>query len=425
MRSLKILILEDNPFQLMAVHQMLNANQVFDVLTADSVAAAKRSLANRGEVDIAICDLQMEGPDGLEFIRHLADSGAARALIVLSSATDSVLEGVDRLARSQGLQVLGCLQKPATAAVLRQLLETYRWHARQPQEACCVAPETPLCAARLLTCTADGAVDVATIAQQWVVHFQPKVTLEGEVLGVEALVRWQHPILGLLAPGRFMTVLEREGLLAPLSWRVIEQALRFCADMIQHRGEPMPVAVNIPPLVLEQPDFAERIMALLAQYQVPAKALTLEVLEQDAGQPQTLQVEALLRLRMHGCRLSIDDFGTGASNIQRLLQLPFCELKIPTEFVRGMGDDPRKSAVVAGAMFIARRLALDVVIEGVETLDDFHSLMALGASAVQGYFVARPMPEADLLRWLAERKVPISSVTTARTVAQDNPCSCK
>lgn len=421
MRSPKVLILEDHPFQMMALHQMLNANHVYDVLTADSVDAAKCSLDKRGSVDIAICDLQMDGPDGLDFIRHLAETGQARALLVLSSTAVDVIEGVGQLAHRQGLEVLGCLQKPLSATALSELLATWRWRVQQtPQD----TPEPhshPLSATQLF----DRPVDVKAIADQWTVHFQPKVNLDGDVLGVEALVRWQHPAFGLLGPGRFMDALERQGLLAPLTWRVLEQALKFSAATAHQRGEPMPVAVNIAPQVIDQPGFAARVLTLLAEHDVPASALTLEILEQPAEASRPAALEGLLRLRLQGCRVSIDDFGTGASNIQRLLQLPFNELKIPAQFVRGMAEDARKSAVVAAAMFMARRLALDVVVEGVETLDDFHSVMMLGSPAVQGYFIARPMAEADLKRWLAERERLAFRPAAAEAIAQDKPCSCK
>lgn len=421
MRSPKVLILEDHPFQMMALHQMLNANHVFDVLTADSVDAAKCSLDKRGSVDIAICDLQMDGPDGLEFIRHLAQTGQAGALVVLSSTAADVIEGVGQLARGQGLEVLGCLQKPLSATVLSDLLATWRWRMRQiSQES--PEPHAPaLSAAQLF----DRPVDVKALADQWTVHFQPKVNLDGDVLGVEALVRWQHPRFGLLAPGRFMDAVEGEGLLAPLTWRVLGQALKFSAATLHQRGEPMPVAVNIAPHVLDQPGFAAQVLTLLAEHDVPASALTLEILEQPAEASRPAALEGLLRLRLQGCRVSIDDFGTGASNIQRLLQWPFNELKIPAQFVRGMAEDARKSAVVAAAMFMARRLALEVVVEGVETLDDFHSVMMLGSPTVQGYFIARPMAEADLKRWLAERERLAFGPEVLEAFVQDKPCSCK
>lgn len=176
------------------------------------------------------------------------------------------------------------------------------------------------------------------------------------------------------------------------------------AQVRDERGKALPVAVNIAPCVLEQPGFARQVLQRLAHHRLAPDLLTLEILEHQAGQAGDWPLHELLRLRIKGCRLSIDDFGTGASNIQRLLQLPFCELKIPAEFVRGMGEDPRQSAVVAGALFMARRLSMEVVVEGVETLDDFHSLLELGALAVQGYFIARPMSPHELLAWMAARR---------------------
>ncbi|WP_440093035.1 EAL domain-containing response regulator [Pseudomonas syringae] len=429
MHSLKVLILEDHPFQLMALHQMLNANQVFDVLAADSVEAAKQSLHSRGPVDIAICDLQMDGPDGLELIRFLAESGQARALIILSASAACVLEGVAQLALNQGLTVLGYLQKPASATALCELLKAYgpsRTELASPTPAT-HAPGA-LSARELFAVTGSGRQDAAgapSVAEQWIAYFQPKVSLQGEVLGVEALVRWQHPVHGLLAPGRFMATIEAEGLTVALTWRVLDQALRLSAQVLQAQGTALPVAVNIDPQVLQHADFAEQIMQALDRHDVPASALTLEILEQDAARPETWQLEALLRLCMLGCKLSIDDFGIGASNIERLLQLPFSELKIPTEFVRGMADDVRKSAVVAGAMLMAQRLSMSVVVEGVETIDDFHSLLALGNPAVQGYFIARPMAASDFLRWVAERDDSRLQDGLTGAGAQDMPLSCK
>ncbi|MBC3954515.1 EAL domain-containing response regulator [Pseudomonas sp. DOAB1067] len=418
-RSLKVLILEDHPFQLMALHQMLNALQVFDVRTAESVEDALQSLHSRGPVDIAICDLQMEGADGLELIRHLASERQANALIVLSSTTSYVLEGVARLAADQGLEVLGCLQKPASAAVLRELLDAYEHTAAERHEPGSDCPLQEPLSAHQLFCGSSNASSAA----QWIAHFQPKVSLDGDVLGVEALVRWQHPVLGLLAPGSFMDIIEAQGLIVPLTWRVLDQALALSAQCLRERGQTLPVSVNIAPQVLQQTDFMEQVTQALARHQVPADALTLEILEQDDAGLQAWPLEVLLRLCMQGCKLSIDDFGMGASNIDRLLLLPFSELKIPTDFVRGMAEDARKSAVVAGAMLMAQRLSMTVVVEGVETLDDYHSLLALEASAIQGYFIARPMAAADLVRWLDERSR--TRVAVHDAVVQDSPCSCK
>ncbi|MGV8916349.1 MAG: EAL domain-containing response regulator [Pseudomonas sp.] len=405
MRSLSVLILEDNAFQLMALHQMLNANQVFNVLTAGSVEAAKQSLTNRGSVDIAICDLQMDGPDGLELIRHLAVTRQARALIILSSNERSVLDGAAHLAREQGIWVLGSLQKPASAMALRELLEGYRACVQ-----CADEPSSPVTVALRLSqedvrpfAPGQGVGETAPL-EQWIAHYQPKVSLDGALLGVEALVRWQHPRHGLLAPGSFIEAVECAGFIEPLTWHMLALALTLSSRVQHEQGEPLPVAVNIAPSMIEQEDFAPQVLALLARFGLPASVLTLEVVESSALQVSTVQLEALLRLRMQGCQLSIDDFGTGASNIQRLLQLPFSELKIPAEFVRCMAVDGRKSAVVAGALIMARKMALNVVVEGVETLSDYRAVQALGQPTVQGYHIARPMAEEDLLQWIDQRK---------------------
>lgn len=408
MNSLNVLILEDNPFQLMALHQMLNANQVFNVLAADSVAAAQQSLANRGRVDIAICDLQMDGPDGLEMIRHLAETRQARAVIILSSTDTSVLDGAAHLARQQGLWVLGSLAKPASATALRKLLEVYSEgieHDTAPLPLLQVSESLSLSLSleALYPIAPGQRIDGTRVSEQWIAHYQPKVSLEGTLLGVEALVRWQHPQFGLLAPGRFMAAVEHAGLIAPLTWRMLELALKLSSEVLQARGEALPVAVNIAPVMLEHVDFTQQILALLARFDLPPEVLTLEIVESSVLNTSTWQLESLMRLRLQGCKLSIDDFGTGASNIERLLQLPFSELKIPSEFVRGMAEDARKSAVVAGALIMARRMAMNVVVEGVETADDYQALQALGKPAVQGYFIARPMSETDLLSWMAER----------------------
>ncbi|WP_166360061.1 EAL domain-containing response regulator [Pseudomonas akapageensis] len=399
MQSLKVLILEDHPFQLMALHQMLNANGVFDVLTAESVESACRSLERRGRVDVAICDLQMPDADGLALIQHLANEGLAGALIVLSGAERNVLDNVSQLARQLGLRVLGSLQKPACAASLRKLLEQYLHETPEPQPVKAVAPQS-------------GVPDLQALRpeqfeltlSQWVVHYQPKVCFEGTLVGVEALVRWQHPTLGLLTPRQFLPMIEQAGLLATMTWHVLDQTLAFSAGHRLDNGDALPVAVNISPRLLEHEDFTRQVTAALERHGVPANALTLEIIESAQCALDIAQLEGLLRLRISGCQLSIDDFGMGDSNLQRLLELPFSELKLPSEFIRGMANDGRKAAVVAGALMMARRMDLKVVVEGVETVQDLLSIKALGSPVIQGYFIARPMDGNHLKRWIADRE---------------------
>ncbi len=415
-RSLKVLILEDNSFQMMALHQMLNANQVFDVLTADSVEAALRSLDHRGPVDIAICDLQMDGRDGLSLIGHLAATRLARAVIILSGAEGSVLDSAAQLARQQGINVLGAMCKPASVAAIGELLSKGLRVGTNSTDRGQLSVASNAVTLELLETERDYSCE-------WTAHFQPKVGLDGKLAGVEVLARWQHPVYGLLMPGRFLPLLEQCGHLPALTWHMLELALSVSYRRLRSHGGALPVAVNVPPMMLDQPDFVPRLLLLLERFPIKQHLLTLEVVEQSAQQLAIVQFENLLRLRMAGCRLSIDDFGTGASNIHRLLELPFNELKIPAEFVRGLAEDRRKSAVIGGALFMAQKMALDVVVEGVETLDDYEALLMLGRPVMQGYFIARPMAEVDLWKWLhalehhPENVLPVESIRPDRAPA--------
>lgn len=403
MHSLKVLILEDNSFQLMALHQMLNANGVFNVLTAESVEAARRSLDSKGPVDIAICDLYLEQADGLELIRDLADQKLARALIILSDAEEDVLEGAAGMARELGLKVLGCLPKPASVAVIGDLLTAYQQHSRQGEP----APDQALL--RELLALEPFSLDnvtqeegLAAILCHGVANFQPVIQHHGALQGVEVLARWQHPERGLLMPGEFLPLIEYAGLQEIFTWHMLEQALELAAGVKLVLGYSLPVAVNIPIGILERPLFPRQLEVLLRRFEVPARLLTLEIIDTTRLQTDPAHVEALLRLRMIGCQLSIGDFGTGGTSLQRLLELPFTELKIPPVFVVGMAADQRKLALVGGAMNMARRMSLGVVLAGIESEADYKAAKALGAADLQGCFLARPMNAAQMRQWLAQ-----------------------
>ncbi|MFO2463783.1 EAL domain-containing response regulator [Pseudomonas sp. 15FMM2] len=404
MRSLKVLILEDNPFQLMALHQMLNANGVFNVLTAESVEAARQSLASKGAVDIAICDLYLEQGDALGLIRELAERCQAQVLILLSNAEPDVLEGVATMARQAGLNVLGCMPKPASAALVGQLLTACQERLRPSapttswERVCQLLGATESEVQRALPVAGQAAIE--RCASTW---FQPIVSQAGELQGVEALARWQDPERGLLLPDEFLPLLEFAGLEEAFTWHVLEDALRLSSRMMQDTGKVLPVAVNIPGRMLEHEHFPQALQGLLQRFAVPAHCLTLELVETCRLKTDSTHVTGLLRLRMIGCKLSIGDFGVGGTSLQRLLALPFTELKVPPTFASGMAGDERKTAVVAGAMSMAGHLGVRVVVTGIETTADRDAVAALGPAWLQGCFIARPMSAYALAPWIAQR----------------------
>lgn len=384
MHTLKVLILEDHPFQLMALHQMLNANGVFDVLVAESVDSAKQMLDRRGPVDIAICDLYMDGSDGLALIRYLAEHRLTEALIVLSDAEPALLEKVGDLALQLGMRLLGCVSKPASGAVLHQLLREYR-----DRPDCGLMSVSP----RVFELDSLSDEQLARTREQWRVQYQPRLCAEGHVVGVEASVRWQHPTLGELAPGQFFTLLNGGSLLAPLTWHVLEEAVAFAATSARS----LPVSVNLPPALLPDRAFIARLADLLVRCELPATHLTLEMRYSHCQHMSGDEWKALQHL---GCRLSLDGFDSQATPLPQLAGLPLSELKLSADLIRGMADDGKKIAAVAAALILARRLDLQILVSGVDTHCDWRAVRSLGHPVVQGTFVAAPLVADELLKWL-------------------------
>lgn len=403
MRSLKVLILEDHPFQLMALHQMLNANGVFNVLTADSVEVARQSLASKGPVDIAICDLYLEHGDSLGLIREMAEHSQAQVLVLLSDAEPDVLEGVASMARHAGLNVLGCIPKPASATSIGQMLDACRQRLRpSPQALSWERVHQMLGVSEFATEKLCAEVGEAAFERYARVCYQPIVSQAGDLQGVEALARWQDPEHGQLMPSEFLPLLELAGLEQAFTWYVLDQVLRLCAQVTRDTGLELPVSVNIPGRLLDQEHFALTLQGLLQRFAVPARNLTLELVETSRLKTDSAHVTGLLRLRMIGCKLSIGDFGIGGTSLQRLLELPFTELKIPPAFASGMAGDERKCAVVAGAMSMAQHLGVGVVVTGIETPADRDAVRALGPAWLQGCLIAHPMSAQALQHWLAK-----------------------
>ncbi|MFL5590261.1 MAG: putative bifunctional diguanylate cyclase/phosphodiesterase [Ktedonobacteraceae bacterium] len=232
-------------------------------------------------------------------------------------------------------------------------------------------------------------------------HYQPKVSLAlGHMLGVEALVRWPHPVHGLIAPDEFIPVAERTGLIGPLTRWVLERALRQCHDW-QQAGLALNMAVNLSTRTLYDQELLSMVTELLQKYGVAPSRLTLEITESTVmDDPERAQV-ALARLRALGVSLAMDDFGTGYSSLVYLKRLPLDEIKIDKAFVLGLGADadPADVAIVRAVIAMARPLRCQVVAEGVESMETWTFLRELGCDLAQGYYLSRPLPAAALEQW--------------------------
>ncbi|WP_018330877.1 putative bifunctional diguanylate cyclase/phosphodiesterase [Actinomycetospora chiangmaiensis] len=231
------------------------------------------------------------------------------------------------------------------------------------------------------------------------VHYQPTVSLEGRtVLGVEALARWEHPELGPLLPDEFVPVLEATGQIGGLTQFVLDEALTAARRWLD-RGRRLSVAVNLSVGSLDD-DFPEIVAAALARHGVPPELLTLEVTESGVSVERDHALPALRRLHALGCRLAVDDFGTGQSSLAHLRRLPVDTVKIDKSFVLGMGTESGDVAVVRAIVEMGHTLGLTVVAEGVESATVRTALAEMGCDVAQGYLVSKPLPAGCLERWL-------------------------
>jgi EAL domain-containing protein (putative c-di-GMP-specific phosphodiesterase class I) len=247
---------------------------------------------------------------------------------------------------------------------------------------------------------------------QLVLHYQPKLPLAGgPVRAVEALVRWEHPTLGLLSPGRFLPLAENTDVIHELTIWVVRRAL---ADASQLGS--LGVAVNVSARNLGARDFAGQIVALLADARVSASRLTIEITETAILDDPARAIDVLAELVAAGVRVSIDDFGQGQTSLSYLSVLPIHELKVDLQFVTDLDTNDAHHAIVRSVIDLGHNLGLQVVAEGVETEPVLDALRVAGCDVAQGYLVARPMPVHDLVRWLDR---PTSSDAPASIHARD------
>jgi diguanylate cyclase (GGDEF)-like protein len=235
---------------------------------------------------------------------------------------------------------------------------------------------------------------------QLVVHLQPQISLTDEhVVGVEALVRWNHPVRGLLSPAELLPAAEQAGLLRPLTDTVLELALTATTRWWQHAR--VPVSVNLSAANVNDLDLPSKVAAALRRHGLPPEALTLELVEDTLMADPERGREVLAELRRLGVRTSIDDYGTGYSSLAYLRHLPADELKLDRTLTFDVGSDPRAAAIVEHTVALAHALGLRLVAEGIEDAETGAALARLGCDIAQGFAIARPMPVEEFLAWLA------------------------
>lgn len=389
---LRILVLKSPTFQRALAVSLFKQSGSVEVIEAANAQEALALLARSGPVDVVLCDLHLEGMDVLAFLQRAAENDALHSVIISGAYPVDVRRAIEQFVALLGLHLLGYEDKPVSLAMLEIMLHRHRHHQLLPRQ-------TPLPAPLQVD---ETAAREALNAGQFQVYYQPKFDLHtDQMCGVEVLTRWQHPRQGLLSPAVFMPTLERCGLLDQWLLAQMNQALAL-QQQARMRGVALPLAFNLHASQLASDELSMRIRTLLARWRSPRFSVTFELTEGGILEASATSLECLVRLRMSGCNLSIDDFGAGFSSLQRLCQLPFNEIKLDGEFVRGLQDDPRSRAVIISTLALGESLGMSVVVEGIETREQCQQLRELGCRVGQGYVFARPMTGEALLARLTE-----------------------
>jgi EAL domain-containing protein (putative c-di-GMP-specific phosphodiesterase class I) len=388
--NLRFLVAEDHDFQrsmLVRMIESLGAKAVHEA--SDGHGALKILKDPSRPVDIVISDLEMPGMDGMEFVRHLGETGVRVSIILASALERKLLASIATMSEAYGINLLGVVEKPITPGKLEALIRLHKPAQVQAGRSKTAGPTFTL-----------EEIAAGLKNNEFEPFFQPKVELAtGRVKGAEALARWRHPQHGIVAPYAFIEPLEDHDLIDDLAWVMLRKAAAFCSTW-RSAGLEATVSVNLSLKSLTDIRLADRVTELVLGENLEPRHMVLELTESAATTDVGKALENLARLRIKGFGLSIDDYGTGYSSMQQLTRIAFTELKIDQSFVTNAAKQESAKVILESSLDMAKKLNITAVAEGVETQADWNLLRQLGCGLAQGYFIARPMEAGAYLKWV-------------------------
>jgi len=339
--------------------------------------------------DIILLDLNMPDIDGIEVIRILGKNGCQAQLVLISGHDKGILHSAEQLAQAHLLKVAASFTKPFQMEEFKALIKEISQDTLSSNNVAC--DQQALLTANELKSGIQN--------NQLILHYQPQVDVRtGELRGVEALVRWQHPERGLVYPDQFIGLAERNDLIADLTASVIAMSIEQSRQW-QDGGLTTRMSVNISSDNITSLSLPEQLTEMLSHNQLDPARLSLEVTESALMGELVTSLDILTRLRMKGFALSIDDFGTGYSSLSQLHKIPFTELKIDRSFIVSMTQDDESKAIVKTCILLGHELNMEIVAEGVETQEILDTLKEFGCDIAQGYYISRPVSADALFEW--------------------------
>lgn len=394
--SLKVLVIDDDVgiTQLMAAilqrleHHSMIINDPFEVVDLLSQ-----------QFDLIFLDLDMPGMDGIEVMRVLSEKEVVSSLVLMSGFDDAVLNTAHDLAEAHSLNVLTHLSKPFSLKEVQSVLKQVSGLERDESLPKSELPEVLL--------VEEDTLRSAMRERRIEVHYQPQMELKNhQLIGIEALCRLRDDQGELILPDRFIPLAEKLDIIHDLTRLVAEIVAEDCEKIFVDNPD-MTVSINVTTQDLDYLDFPEYLSEVFKAHQIDLNRVIVEVTESMLIHELNLGLDVLARLRLKGFKVSIDDFGTGASTLEHIKHFPATELKIDKSFIQSLGQQDKSLVLVRHTMELAHQLGLDVVAEGVETEAVADWLLNMGCDIAQGYWLSRPIEKGELLAFL-ERNRPAS-----------------
>jgi EAL domain-containing protein (putative c-di-GMP-specific phosphodiesterase class I) len=340
---------------------------------------------------LIMLDLMMPKMDGVELLRLLGELKCKTGIVLMSGVGKRTLESAGQVAQALGLSIVGHLQKPFR---LTELEEVFERHAEP--EATSDVKQTPKIVIE------KEELQRAIKRVEFVLYYQPQIEIAtGRVIGVEALVRWQHPERGLIFPDNFIGRMEELGLIDELGWFVMDRGMSEVAQFANGDGIAPMLSLNASVYSLHNLKFPDLLVSLAEKHGISPRGVTIEITESGLIKELSSTLDILTRLRMKQVQLSIDDFGTGYAMMQQLKNIPATELKIDKSFVLDMQVNESDRIMVLKTIELGHELGLQVIAEGVETQEQLDFLRLKGCDHAQGYLFSRPIPPKEMVNWLA------------------------
>lgn len=389
----KILLVDDEPHVLDGLRRQLGRR--FDIVTATSGEDALLLLEGRGPFAAVVSDLRMPGMGGLELLGELRARTAHTVRLVLSGSGDfeTAVTAVNEGA------IFRFLTKPVPPDVLTEAIEAAILRYEMEKK---LAGSFDPCIELLQ----EVRILHSGIQEgQLKIFLQPQCDLEdGRITGAEALVRWHHPVNGLLLPGQFFGTAEAGGLMGDITNWMLDAACRQAQEWQKIGLDPIRLAVNVNAHDLQKASFVDNVMEKLDHFGLSSDWLEIELTEGVAVQDMDSIRGVLERLIQAGIKLSIDDFGTGYASLGWLRHLPFSKLKIDRSFITEIDQKPEAYRFLEAMVAMGSECKMATLAEGVESSAQMESAKKAGCGLMQGYHLAKPMPAEDFLGWLGRQK---------------------